>query len=651
MPGYAPAPRVCHPDTTEPMIKDAKAGLPWLALAALGVVFGDIGTSPLYTLSACLTVLSMPATPAHLLGVISLILWTLILVVAVKYAWFVMRADEHGEGGIMVITALASRGQPEGSRMRWAILALGLLGASLFYGDGAVTPAISVLSALQGMEVASARLTPLVVPLSVGIIVGLFWIQRRGTAAISRFFGPAMLAWFLILLVSGVIWVAQAPSVIRAFDPWLGLHILVAHGAGGLTILGAVVLAVTGAEALYADLGHFGARPIRLAWYFVVFPALACNYLGQGALLILHPAAAQNPFFNMFPAWATIPMVLVSGIATVIASQSIITGAYSATRQASMLGYLPRLTIRHTSASERGQIYLPGLNWILMIAVILIILAFRSSDALSFAYGTAVTGTMLFTTILVFFVARQDWRWPLWKAGLFSGFFVFLDGVFFGANLLKFVAGGWVPVAIGLAVFTLMSTWRRGRTLLIQALSPESLSIPDFLEMIATSTVNRVPGTAVFLTVRVGGIPHTLLHNLKHNKVLHERVVILTIQFESTPRIAPTERMTIRDYGKGLYSLTARYGFMEHPDIPGLLEGAPLPFPWNRADTTYFISRQHLLPKPGGALALWRQRLFAVMLKASATAIDFFHLPANQVMELGDIVELPDRLRKPPIDP
>ncbi|WP_297363115.1 KUP/HAK/KT family potassium transporter [Acidiferrobacter sp.] len=633
------------------MIKDAKAGLPWLALAALGVVFGDIGTSPLYTLSACLTVLSMPATPAHLLGVISLILWTLILVVAVKYAWFVMRADEHGEGGIMVITALASRGQPEGSRMRWAILALGLLGASLFYGDGAVTPAISVLSALQGMEVASARLTPLVVPLSVGIIVGLFWIQRRGTAAISRFFGPAMLAWFLILLVSGVIWVAQAPSVIRAFDPWLGLHILVAHGAGGLTILGAVVLAVTGAEALYADLGHFGTRPIRLAWYFVVFPALACNYLGQGALLILHPAAAQNPFFNMFPAWATIPMVLVSGIATVIASQSIITGAYSATRQASMLGYLPRLTIRHTSASERGQIYLPGLNWILMIAVILIILAFRSSDALSFAYGTAVTGTMLFTTILVFFVARQDWRWPLWKAGLFSGFFVFLDGVFFGANLLKFVAGGWVPVAIGLAVFTLMSTWRRGRTLLIQALSPESLSIPDFLEMIATSTVNRVPGTAVFLTVRVGGIPHTLLHNLKHNKVLHERVVILTIQFESTPRIAPTERMTIRDYGKGLYSLTARYGFMEHPDIPGLLEGAPLPFPWNRADTTYFISRQHLLPKPGGALALWRQRLFAVMLKASATAIDFFHLPANQVMELGDIVELPDRLRKPPIDP
>ena len=630
------------------MATEAKAGLPWLTLAALGVVFGDIGTSPLYTVSACLATLSLPPTPAHLLAIISLILWTLILVVAVKYAWFVMRADEHGEGGVMVLTALASRGQPEGSRRRWAILALGLLGASLFYGDGAVTPAISVLSALQGMEVASTRLTPFVVPLSVAIIVGLFWIQRRGTASISRLFGPAMLLWFVVLLASGLIWVAQYPTIIMALDPWLGLHILIAHGLKGLTILGAVVLAVTGAEALYADLGHFGVRPIRMAWYFIVLPALGFNYLGQGALLILHPTAAQNPFFEMFPAWATIPMVLVSGVATVIASQSIITGAYSATRQASMLGYLPRMTIRHTSARERGQIYLPGLNWALMIAVILIILAFRSSNALSFAYGTAVTGTMLFTTILVFFVARQIWRWPLWKTGLFSGFFVLLDGVFFGANIVKFVAGGWVPVTIGLAVFTMMSTWRRGRTLLIQALSPDTLSIPDFLHMIAASPINRVPGTAVFLTVRAGGIPHTLLHNLKHNKVLHERVVILTIQFETTPRVVPTERLAIRAYSEGIYGLIARYGFMEQPDIPGLLAGNPLPFTWNPADTTYFISRQHILPKAGAALALWRQRLFAVMLKASATAIDFFHLPANQVMELGDVVELPDKVPAPP---
>ena len=633
------------------MKDDSKAALPWLAMATLGVVFGDIGTSPLYTVSACLSALSISTTPAHLLAILSLILWALILIVAVKYAWFVMRADEHGEGGIMVLTALAARATPEGSRGRWVIFALGLLGAALFYGDGAVTPAISVLSALQGMEVASTRFTPFVVPLSVGIIVGLFWIQRRGTGTISRLFGPAMLAWFLLLFASGLGWVVQNPSVLRALDPWLGLHMLMNHGVGGFTILGAVVLAVTGAEALYADMGHFGARPIRLAWYFVVLPSLAFNYLGQGALLILHPAAAKNPFFEMFPHWATIPMVVVSGIATVIASQSIITGAYSATRQASMLGYLPRLTIRHTSAAERGQIYLPGLNWVLMISVILIILAFKSSNALSFAYGTAVTGTMLFTTILVFFVARENWRWPIWKASLFCGFFGLLDGVFFGANVFKFVDGGWVPVSIGVVVFTLMSTWRRGRKLLSQALAPSALSIPDFLGMMAVSPIDRVPGTAVFLTVRIGGIPHTLLHNLKHNKVLHERVVILTIQFETTPRVPRAERTTIRDYGEGIYGLTARYGFMEQPDIPEVLGAANLPFHWNPADTTYFVSRQHILPKAGGSLSLWRQRLFAVMLKASATAIDFFRLPANQVMELGDIVELPQRIQQPPTDP
>lgn len=618
-----------------------KTTLPWLSLAALGVVFGDIGTSPLYTLSACLATLSISATSANVLGILSLIFWTLVLTVAVKYAWFVMRADQHGEGGIMVITALASRAVPEPSRIRWWIFALGLLGAALFYGDGAVTPAISVLSALQGLEVTSPQFTPFVVPLAVAIIIGLFWIQRRGTASISRLFGPVMFGWFLLLLGSGAIWVARDPAVFLALNPWLGLRFLIAGGPSGLVILGAVVLAVTGAEALYADMGHFGAKPIRLAWFALVLPALTLNYLGQGALLILHPAAAQNPFFKMFPAWAILPMVIVSGAATVIASQSIITGAYSATRQASMLGYLPRLSIIHTSASEPGQIYLPGLNWALMVAVILIILEFKTSNALSFAYGTAVTGTMLFTTILVFFVARDSWGWSTGKAGLFSGFFILLDGIFFSANLVKFVAGGWVPVAIGLVVFTLMSTWRRGRKLLTQALSPEALRIPDFLRMISASPINRVPGTAVFLTVRAGGIPHTLLHNLKHNKVLHEQVLILTIQFEATPRIDAVDRCQVRDYGQGIYGLSAHYGFMEQPDIPGLLETTDLGFPWNPAGTTYFVSRQHILPTAGGSLALWRQRLFAIMLRASANAIDFFRLPANQVMELGDVVELP----------
>jgi len=627
------------------MKQDEKARLPWLALAALGVVFGDIGTSPLYTFDACLTALSEPPTTLHILEVLSLICWALVLIVAVKYAWFVMRANEHGEGGIMVVTAMASQAAPESSRMRWGIFALGLLGASLFYGDGAVTPAISVLSALQGLEVASTRLIPLIVPLAIVIIVGLFWIQRRGTGTISRLFGPLMFLWFLLLLGSGLFWVAQDPTVLLALNPWLGIRYLIHGDFGGFAILGAVVLAVTGAEALYADMGHFGAKPIRLAWFLLVLPALAMNYLGQGALVLLHPATAQNPFFEMFPAWATLPMVVISGIATIIASQSVITGAYSATRQASMLGYLPRLTIIHTSATERGQIYLPGLNWALMIAVIFIIVDFKTSAALSFAYGTAVTGTMLLTTILVFFVARHSWRWPLWKASLFCGFFAILDGVFFSANLLKFAAGGWLPVAIGLVVFTLMSTWRRGRKLLTQALSPETLRIPDFVGMIEKSPINRVSGTAIFLTAREGGIPHTLLHNLKHNKVLHEHVIILTIKFEATPRIKASLRSKVRPYGQGLYGVIARYGFMEQPDIPGLLETAQLDFDWNPAGTTYFVSRQHIIPTAGGSLSLWRQRLFAVMLRTSANAIDFFQLPANQVMELGDVVELP-RLTK-----
>lgn len=628
------------------MQKNEKGAL--LAMAALGIVFGDIGTSPLYTLSACLSALSLPATSANLLGILSLIFWTLVLIVAVKYAWIVMRAGQHGEGGIMVLTALASHGAAHSSRARWWIFAIGLLGAALFYGDGAVTPAISVLSALEGLKVVSPALTPLILPLALGIIVGLFWIQRRGTGAIGHLFGPAMLAWFLLLLGSGLTWVAKDSSILKALNPWFGIHFLLIRGFSGLAILGAVVLAVTGAEALYADMGHFGLKPIRSAWFFLVLPALVFNYLGQGALLILHPAAAQNPFFEMFPAWATLPMVVIAGIATVIASQSVISGAYSATRQASMLGYLPRLAIVHTSASEAGQIYLPGLNWILMVAVIAVIVEFKTSAALSFAYGTAVTGTMLFTTLLIFFVARHKWQWPLWKAGGFAGFFILLDGVFFGANLLKFADGGWFPVTIGLAVFAAMSTWRRGRAMMIEALAPGPGSVADFLHSLPETSVARVPGTAVFLTVRGHGVPHTLLHNLKHNKVLHNQVVILTIQFDDLPRIAARERAEIIHYGRGIYRLTARYGFMEQPDIPELLRSVDFGFPWEPMATTYFVSRQRVIPTSGGQLALWRQRLFAAMLRISANAIDFFQLPANQVMELGDVVELPHMVAPAP---
>ncbi len=628
----SPDQRKTHPDA-----------LPLLALAALGVVFGDIGTSPLYTLSACLSVLSLPPTAANLLGMLSLIFWTLVLVVAVKYAGVVMRADQHGEGGVMVITALASRTALGSPRTRRWILILGLLGASLFYGDGVVTPAISVLSALGGLTVASSAFKTLIVPLSLGIIVALFLVQHRGTGAISRWFGPVMLVWFVLLLISGGFWVVRDPRVLAALSPVWALRFLIRQGLHGLAILGAVVLAVTGAEALYADLGHFGAPAIRSAWFVLVLPALALNYLGQGALLILHPAAAANPFFKLFPAWATLPMVAVSGIATIIASQSIISGAYSATRQASLLGYLPRLSIIHTSSSERGQIYLPGLNWLLMVAVVVVILVFRSSAALSFAYGTAVTGTMVFTTLMVYFVARYHWKWRLWKVGLFSGFFLLLDGVFFGANVFKFAAGGWFPVTIGLAAFTLMATWRRGHDLLARASSPQARSLSEFLAALPLPSITRVPGTAVFLTVRPQGVPHALLHNLKHNKVLHERVVILTIQFEDVPRIAPDARSTLEDHGQGVYRLTARYGFMEGVDVPGLLAAAPLGFPWNPMDTTYFVSRQRLVPTRAAPIALWRQRLYALMLRLSANAIDFFRLPASQTVELGDVIELPSQ--------
>ena len=631
------------------IMNDQKETLPLLAMATLGVVFGDIGTSPLYTLSACLSAMSLPPTAANLQGILSLIFWALVLVVSVKYAWVIMRASNQGEGGVMALTALAAHATGHSGRLRWWILSIGLLGAALFYGDSIITPAISVLSAMEGIEVVSPAWKPLVIPLALGVIVGLFLVQRRGTAAISHLFGPSMLVWFLLLFGSGLTWVSADPQVLLALNPWYALHFFGIHGIGGLVILGAVVLAVTGAEALYADMGHFGVRPIRMAWYFLVLPALVLNYLGQGALLELDPSAVQNPFFRLFPAWATLPMVVISGIATVIASQAVISGAYSATRQALLLGYVPRLTIIHTSASERGQIYLPGLNGVLMVAVSAAILWFRSSNALSFAYGTAVTGTMMLTTILVFFVARHSWRWPLWKAGLFCGFFILLDGIFFGANLLKFVAGGWFPLMIGLVVFTTMSTWRWGREILARKLYPDAISVEVFLSGVTPIEPTRVSGTAVYLTVREHGIPHAMLHNLKHNRVLHERVIILTVKFEDAPRILPTDRVAVLDYGQGVYRFTARYGFMEQPDIPEILESAERPnFRWNPSDTTYFASRQRVIPTADAGLALWRERLFAILLRFSANATDFFRLPPNQVMELGDDVELSHRVSDTP---
>jgi KUP system potassium uptake protein len=615
--------------------------MPLLTLAALGVVFGDIGTSPLYTLSACLSATSLPANTGNLLGILSLLFWTLTLVVSIKYAWIVMRADNHGEGGIMALTALASHATRKNGQTSRRILTIGLLGAALFYGDGVITPAISVLSATEGIGVASPAGKPWVIPLALGIIVGLFLVQRRGTAAIAHLFGPAMAIWFLLLFGSGLRWVLTDPQILLALNPWFALRFLGMHGLGGFLILGGVVLAVTGAEALYADMGHFGSRPIRAAWFVVVLPALTMNYFGQGALLDRNPAAIQNPFFQLFPPWATLPMVAVSGIATVIASQAVISGAYSATHQALLLGYLPRMKIIHTSEAKQGQIYLPALNWLLLGAAIAVVLWFRSSAALSSAYGTAVTGTMMLTTLLVVFVARRSWKWSLWGTGLFFGCFIVLDGVFFGANLMKFREGGWFPLVIGLGVFLLMSTWHRERDLLTRRLYPETLRVEGFLGSLSPASPIRVPGTAVYLTSGEHGLPHALLQNLTHNKVLHEQIILLTLLFEEAPRIPPSERVTLQKYQKGFVRLVARYGFMEHPDIQGLLDScvhqgmlSPLP------DVTYFLSRQRVVPTGKVGLDFWRERLFALMLRISTGGSDFFGLPPARVMELGDVVEL-----------
>lgn len=618
-----------------------KQATPSLILASLGVVFGDIGTSPLYTLKACLSAYDLPVTPANILGILSLIFWALVLVVAVKYAWVVMRADNHGEGGIMALTALAARAASNSGRARWLLLTAGLLGASLFYGDGVITPAISVLSAMEGLEVAAPSFKPAVIPAALAVLAALFLLQRKGTETVGHLFGPVMLLWFFLLFASGAYWVAVHPGILLALSPITGFNFMTSHGFGAFVTLGAVVLAVTGAEALYADMGHFGLAPIRRAWFLVVLPALVVNYFGQGALLSVNPKAAGNPFFQLFPSWAGLPMVLISGVATVIASQAVISGAYSATRQALLLGYLPRLLIIHTSEKERGQIYLPGLNWLLLAAVIVVVLGFKSSGNLGAAYGIAVTGTMLCTTVLVFFVARHSWKWPLWKAGMFSSVFIVLDGALFGANLLKLSEGGWFPLGIGLIVFTLMSTWKRGRELLYRKLYPETLSVGDFLRSLPPGSPIRVPGTAIYMTLREKGIPHALLHNLKHNKVLHERVVLLTIKMEDIPRIAPDMRAEIRQYGQGFQRITARFGFMEQPDIPKLLDQCGiLGFEWNPEDTTFFLSRQRAIPTREPGMALWRERLFAIMLRLSANATDFFRIPANQVLEMGSRVEI-----------
>jgi KUP system potassium uptake protein len=612
-----------------------------LVIGAIGVVFGDIGTSPLYTLRECFTgPHGLRLTPDNVLGILSVVFWAIMIVVTLKYVTLIMRADNRGEGGIMALTALASRGL-ENSRMRWWVVGLGIFGAAMFYGDGMITPAISVLSAVEGLEITAPMLTPYVVPLTLVILVGLFSIQRHGTARVGRLFGPVMCVWFVTIAVLGAMQIVTSPSVLAALSPAYAVEFLVGNPVAAFLSLGAVVLAVTGTEALYADMGHFGATPIQRAWLFFVLPALVLNYFGQGALIIHDAAAIKNPFYLLAPAWALLPMVILATFATVIASQAVISGAFSLTRQAIQMGYCPRLTIMHTSDREIGQIYVPFINWTLLGAVMLLVAGFRSSSNLAAAYGIAVTLAMAIDSLLIFVVMTRLWHWNRLAATAIVLPLVAIDAAFLASNALKIPQGGWFPIVIGGIVFTLLTTWKRGRSILHERLSNETMPLDVFIESIGSHPPVRVPGTAVFLTNMPGRVPHALLHNLKHNKVLHERVVLLTVTTRDIPRVALVDRLQIEELGCSFQQVEAFFGFKEDPDVPNLLEQcANRGFPFDMMDTSFFVSRETLIATVAPGMALWRERLFVSMSKNATKASEFFNVPSNRVVELGTQVEL-----------
>lgn len=614
----------------------------WLSLGALGVVFGDIGTSPLYALRECFSGShAVPPTAGNILGVLSLIFWSLITVVSIKYLVFVMRADNRGEGGILALMALIRPMQGSTRRGHELIIGLGLFGAALFYGDGMITPAISVLSAVEGLTTATPAFAPYVLPGTVLILIVLFLFQSSGTAKVGAIFGPVISVWFLTLTILGIGQIVQQPSVLRALNPWYAVTFFMKNGTHGFLVLGAVFLSVTGGEALYADMGHFGMRPIRLAWFWFVLPALLCNYFGQGALLLRHPETADNVFYSMVPSWSVFPLVLLATAATVIASQAVISGAFSLTRQAVQLGYSPRVQVAHTSAREIGQIYIAGINWFLMLTCIGLVLSFQSSSNLAAAYGIAVTSTMVITSILLYIVARRVWKWHALTAGLLVGGFLCMDLAFFGANVIKIPQGGWFPLIVALVVFTLMATWKEGRQLLARRLRNRSQPLESFLHSITETPPLRVPGTAVFMYGHLSGTPPALLLNMRHNKVLHERVVLLTIVTEEIPYVTPHERMQLARLGEGFYRVTVHYGFMEDPNVPQALDltkscGLEL----QAEDTTYFLGRETLFASDRPGMAIWREKLFALMSRNARSPTDFFRLPPERVVELGTQVEL-----------
>ncbi|HEY7744938.1 MAG TPA: potassium transporter Kup [Desulfuromonadales bacterium] len=613
-----------------------------LSLAALGVVYGDIGTSPLYAMRECFHgPHALPVTTWNVLGVLSLIFWSLVLVISVKYLVFILRADNQGEGGILALTALVSPERTQAKGGRLLLILMGLFGAALLYGDGMITPAISVLSAVEGLEIVTPVFAPYVIPITVVILVVLFFFQHHGTAGVGVIFGPVTLVWFAVLALLGITKIVQHPIVLTAVSPHYALEFFLRNGWTGFLVLGSVFLVVTGGEALYADMGHFGTRPIRLAWFGLVLPALLLNYFGQGALLLARPETVSNPFYLMAPSWALIPMVVLATAATVIASQAVISGAFSLSMQAVQLGYSPRLDIEHTSARERGQIYLPAINWLLMLCCIGLVIGFRSSSNLAAAYGIAVTTTMVVTTLLFFFLTRDRWRWPLPLALLLCGSFLVFDLAFFSATIAKIAHGGWFPLTVAAVIFTLMSTWKRGRRILAAQLQAGALPLEDFRASIQLSPPQRVPGTAVFMSGNLRVIPSALLHNLKHNKVLHQRLVVLSVVTEEIPHVPASRRVTLEAVGEGMYQMVLRYGFMEEPNIPAALAGVELDgWKFNMMETTFFLGRETLIPSKKPGMALWREKLFMVMSRNARSATDFFGLPPNRVIELGVQIEI-----------
>jgi KUP system potassium uptake protein len=618
-----------------------KASLASLTLGAIAVVFGDIGTSPIYAFRVTFAGSHpLPIDRIQVFGVLSLIFWSMMLVVTFKYIAILTRADNRGEGGSLALLALISR--QTGGKKRWTagIVLLGVFACSLFYGDSMITPAISVLSAVEGLAVVQQSLAPLVLPIAIVILVGLFLLQSSGTARVGALFGPVIVAYFLALAVLGIASIMKHPDILLALNPWYAVNFFLLDKWLGFLALGSVVLAVTGTEALYTDMGHFGRKPIQIAWYFFVLPALMINYLGQGALLIEQPSAISSPFFMLAPEWFRLPLVLLATLASIIASQAVISGAFSVTQQAIQLGFVPRLRITHTSAAAHGQIYIPVVNWALLAMVIILVMTFRNSSSLASAYGIAVTGAMFIDTCLLAIVLLSLWKWKKWFAVPLLAIFFIVDGAYFGANLTKVPDGGWFPLLVGLVVFTLLTTWAKGRQLMLARMREAAMPVEIFVRS-AASSATRVPGTAVFMTTAPNGVPHALLHNLKHNKVLHERVLLLTVKIEDVPFVEDGAGFELKDLGSGFFRLILRFGFMQESNVPAALaqvqQCGP---PFKMMDTSFFLARQTLLISPKPGMAVWRERLFAWMLRNAEGAMEFFKLPPNRVVELGSQVEI-----------